>query len=476
MQIDCPTNSLQDCAPPLTAKLAPWSKRLGASPDVAASLLETYGSPVHIIVLSEFQRNVRDLMSPLNSRALSGGLFFARKANKLPWFVTAAKEECIGVDVASFRELTETLALGVSPAKIIVTAIGKEKVLILEAVKHGCLLVVDNADELELVRAVAQSLARQARVGLRFSGFSFDGNIVFSRFGFPIAEAGDLLSAIEPGSLLKIELLHAHLDRYDTQERASAVRQLIEIRDYALAAGHSISAIDLGGGILIRYLENRLEWEAFLESLAASVRGDQPTFTYQGDGLGLYKAGAVVDGKPNLYPAWNQLSKERFIAAILDERKAGIPLHKELSERGISLFFEPGRALLDNTGMTLARVMFRKRDTRGNLLIGAAMNRTNVCPFRAEFCCDPILLTMDAGVRQDTTEGAFLVGSQCSEGDILFRRKLRLPFFPEPGDILCFPNTAGYLTHFVEMGTHGNPLPRNLLVDPQSWDVCDVFE
>jgi diaminopimelate decarboxylase len=445
-----------------------------ACPDVARDLLQSNGSPVHIVVLSEFRRNIKDLKSAFQSRGISGELFFARKANKLPWFVTAAGEEGIGVDVASFRELKETLTLGLPPSKIVVTAIGKDRALISEAVKQGCLLIIDNADELESVRAIAQSMLRNARIGLRFSGFKFGDQVVFSRFGFPVDQAGELFAAIGPDSFLNVEVLHAHLDRYDTQQRACALRRLIEIRDYALSAGHSISSIDLGGGILMRYLDSRSQWETFLEALVSSVRGDQPSFTYLADGFGFYRAGATVVGQANLYPAWNPLSKERFISAILDDSKGGVPLHRELSERGLSLLFEPGRALLDNVGMTLASVTFRKRDTQGNLLVGAAMNRTNVCPFRAEFCCDPILLATEA--RQPIGEGAFLVGSQCSEGDILFRRKLGLTFFPEPGDVLCFPNTAGYLTHFFEMGTHGNPLPRNLLLEPESWKICDVFE
>ena len=43
-----------------------------------------------------------------------------------------------------------------------------------------------------------------------------------------------------------------------------------------------------------------------------------------------------------------------------------------------------------NTGMTFADVTFRKRDTEGALLIGTAINRMNLRPFRAEFCSDPI--------------------------------------------------------------------------------------
>lgn len=473
MQTDKPPVSAPGCAPPLTPKLAPWMRQLFERPEIARDWLREHGSPVHVVVASEFERNVKDLLSALHSRGLSGGLFFARKANKLPWFVTMAKEQGIGVDTASLNELRETLELGLSPSQIVVTAVGKEQEFVAEAVGKGCLLVIDNADELELVRSVACSLGRAARIGLRFSGFQVGGRTVFSRFGFPIGDASELVAGVTQSEQLKLELLHAHLDRYDAEERAAAALALIKVADRLAGLGHLIAGIDLGGGILIRYLEKESEWQAFLKQLVASVRGDEPTFTYRDDGLGYYRVGKEVQGQADLYPAWNNISKERFLAAVLDYRQDGVPLHRHLCERGLKLFFEPGRALLDNTGVTLARTTFRKRDTLRNLLIGVAMNRTNLRPFRAEFCSDPILLTSEP--RSQFTEGAFLVGNLCSEGDILFRRKIDLGSLPEPGDVLAFANTAGYLAHHLEIGTHGNALPKNLLVDPRTFAVSRVL-
>lgn len=463
----------KDCAPPLTPKMAPWMRRVVKTPHVVKALVEKYGSPVHVVEKFEFARNANDLMEPLKSRKVFGGLFFARKANKLPWFVTAARDNGLGVDTASLNEVRQTLQLGVEPQKIVVTAIGKTPQLISLAINEGCLLVVDNEDELNMIRSTAGSSAKAARIGLRFSGFELNGRKVFSRFGFPLKDAGQLLSSVLDNKHLQLHFLHAHLDRYDTDERAEAARQLIAIADRARSSGHSIDNIDLGGGILIRYLESREQWEEFQHSLLSAVKGERSAFTYLNDGLGYVRAGGEIAGQPDLYPAWNNLSKERFIAAVLDNSANGTALHKELSGRGMNLFFEPGRALLDNAGMTFATVMFRKRDTLGNLIIGCAMNRTNLRPFRAEFCSDPILLS--DGARSELTEGAYIVGCLCGEGDIIFRRKLQLARLPEPGDILGFANTAGYLAHHMEIGTHGDPLPANVLIDATSWNVEDVI-
>lgn len=475
--------SMKDVAPPLEAKTAPWIKRLIAEcRSLPAEWLDKYGSPLHVVVTSEFQRNAAALLTPQKERGLSGGLYFARKANKLPCFAKAAQKAGLGVDTASDRELSETLALGVDPRKIIVTAIGKEQKLVTRAIAAGCLLVLDNDDELALTKATAHSLGMQAHIGLRFSGFTTD-RLIDSRFGFPLNDAVQLIEMVQDPQI-KLELLHAHLDRYDVHERSSAARQLMQCLDQTRARrrkiesgiGEEIKAIDLGGGILMRYLAKEEHWRDFLAALDEADKGTRAPFTWGGDNFGL-KRRNLQDGAyeltANLYPAWNNLSKERFIAAVLDDRAGrlenlcGAPedrqLYKEINDRGLSLYFEPGRALLDNCGVTLARVCLRKRDTQGNLLIGLEMNNTNLRPFRAEFTVDPYLLAH--GERRALNEGVYLVGNRCAEGDLILRRKLNIGRLPECGDIFCFPNTAGYLAHHMETPTHGGSLPANILID-----------
>lgn len=466
---DSAITSGRDCAPRLTAKLAPWMVALTKQPETAKTWLRNFNSPLHVTVASEFERNANDLLAPLKSRGIQGGLYFARKANKLSWFVTAAKNCGIGVDVASYDELHETLQLGVSPSQIVVTAIGKDDAIITESIKNGCLLVIDNADELDAIQQIAMRLGQRTRVGLRVSGFKVETREVFSRFGIPVGEFNSVLEKIDADGLLQVENLHAHLDRYDTEERASAGFYLLELIDVAATKGHKITSIDLGGGILIRYLDNSDEFKEFTDTLVQSVRGDKPSMTFRGDGLGYYRVGDAVQGNADLYPAWNALSKERFISQVLEHADKNGPLHRQLTSRGIKLFFEPGRALLDNTGVTLSRITFRKRDTLGNLLVGVSMNRMNLRPFRAEFCSDPVFL--DAQDRPALSEGAYIVGNLCSESDLIFRRKLALGHMPQPNDTIMFANSAGYLAHHMEIGTHGNPLPQNILVDSKTLDI-----
>lgn len=463
--------TVQKAAPPLTPKMAPWMSRFVQTAQRADQLINEYGSPLHIAVTSEFVRNVQSLLNPLKERGVSGGLYFARKANKLPWFVEAARDAGIGVDTASLTELEETLSLKVPAARTISTAIGKSDQLINCAIAYGATIVIENPDELAKVTALANACSKAARIGLRFAGYKVKDRTVSSRFGFPIEEAHKWLTQVSEERYLDLYLLHAHLDRYDTTERATACRQLIKLSDLARTLGLNITTLDLGGGILMRYIDEESQWSDFLDALKGAVAGKRESFTYRNEGFGYQLAGDNVVGQPDLYPMWNAISKERFVSAILDHCEAE-PLHKELTQRNLQLFFEPGRALLDNTAITLASVRFNKTDTEGNRLVGLAMNRMNLRPFRAEFCSDPLFLTKSA--QKADNEAAFLVGNLCSESDFIYRRRILLQADVRPDDVVCFFNTAGYLAHHMEIGTHGDELPKNVLLDESSFEVLKI--
>ncbi len=476
MQVDLGKN----CAPPLTAKLAPWMTKLLSCPDLLSEFLTNYGSPCHIVVDHEFDRNVSKFMSAFADRGVKGRLFFARKANKLPCFVSAANRNKIGVDTASLAEVVETLALDIPADNIIVTAIGKERELITKALSSGCLLVIDNFDELDLIQTIAQELGKQARVGLRFAGFEYGGKRIFSRFGIAVEDAEAVIEQVSKDTNLHLEILHAHLDRYDTGERAAAGRKLISLVDFARGLGCAVKGIDLGGGILMRYLNDASQWKHFQDELLSSVKGEREGFTFRGDGFGYTRIGNEIIGQPDLYPAHNELAKQRFIGAVLDNTESGgAPFSKLLIERQLEIYFEPGRSLLDNCGMTFSKVTFRKIDTEGNFMVGLAMNRMNLRPFRVEFPCDPLFVQTAEGAaspqRRYAEAGAFLVGNLCSESDLIYRRRIKMESIPQPGDICAFPNTAGYLAHHMEIGTHGSPVPKNLLLQNETWEVKGVF-
>ncbi|MEM9645345.1 MAG: Y4yA family PLP-dependent enzyme, partial [Planctomycetota bacterium] len=57
-----------------------------------------------------------------------------------------------------------------------------------------------------------------------------------------------------------------------------------------------------------------------------------------------------------------------------------------------------------------------------------------------------------------------LVGAYCTEFELLSKRVFHFPKGVCRGDLVVFPNTAGYLMHFLESRSHQMPLAKNLVV------------
>ena len=133
---------------------------------------------------------------------------------------------------------------------------------------------------------------------------------------------------------------------------------------------------------------------------------------------------------------------------------------------------------MDGCGLTAARVEFRKQRRDGTWLIGLAMNRTQCRSTSDDFLVDPLLL-------RPATAGE--AGTGADRG--LPRRRLlhrarapdvapaALPAAASAvGDIVVFPNTAGYLMHILESASHQIPLARNLVARSLDAPVLDRID
>lgn len=95
---------------------------LCAQPALLAGWVEQYGSPLNVIDPRPMARNADELAGAAAAHDVPLELFFARKANKALALVDEANHLGLGVDVASERELRQTLDRGVPPERVVVTA------------------------------------------------------------------------------------------------------------------------------------------------------------------------------------------------------------------------------------------------------------------------------------------------------------------------------------------------------------------
>jgi len=340
-------------------------------------------------------------------------------------------------------------SLGVPGSEITITGAVKSQTLIEEGMKAKALIVADSEDEVREIEKLSEEFPQKLRLALRIAGFDHDGGTIPSRFGILRNQIVPLaMDLITNSPDVVIEGLHFHLSGYLPATRHSALKQTIMLAKQINAAGGCIASIDVGGGFPVRYLESKSEWENFWE-------------LNEFENLIPFK-------RSESYPYFNELSMEAFFDEMLED------LAEEL--KNLTLRCEPGRALLSRCGATVARIATVKPATHGRTAITCEINGTQLRPSKGEFLVDPILVTQETNGPFSTKpeEKYHCYGRYCSENDFLFRRPIAFPEEPKRGDILIFPNTAGYHMHFLETHGHGFPLSSNIVIDDPESPIPDM--
>ncbi|WP_321827850.1 type III PLP-dependent enzyme domain-containing protein [Maribacter dokdonensis] len=452
----------------LTPKTSDWMHELFNNQSVVKGLVERYGSPINVHHLPSFNNNCEMYKQVFESYGLKYRIFYARKANKSRGLVKQAFASGIGVDTASFKELEQSLALGGNSENLVLTAAIKTEPQIELAIKNGVPIILDNEDECVLTQAVANRIGLKANVGFRISGFTVDQEKLYSRFGFDIDEVVNFIASYvgenKSFNMLKVTGIHFHLDGYSTYQRSVSLVASIQIFSKLKEKGYAMSFIDIGGGILMNYLEDEKEWNTFNEQLKKSVLEDSSDITFNNNGLGFRLEDGQLRGKLNTYPFFNEINKESFIREVLDfvDAQSGLSVASLLVKNGVELRIEPGRSLLDQVGMTIAKVIHRKKDAKGQWLVGLEMNMSQMMSSSADFLLDPFML-YNSEVEKNENVDVFFTGAYCLERDVLLKRKITLPRLPAIGEYVAFVNTAGYMMHFFETEAHLFELSSNLM-------------
>lgn len=439
--------------PRLPARLHPSVRDLlDHHASLIADLVAGLGSPLHLVLPQVFERNAKQFLRTLHDARVPGQVLFAKKANKARCFVQRCAALGLGVDVASAPELEQTLAAGVRGVDIGVSGPGKPPDLLELALRCGAWLAMDGCGELHDVIERARSLGRRARVLLRRRP-DLTGQ-THSRFGLTASEAEDALRlCVEHAAQLKLEGFSFHLTGYSPVQRASMAKALIADCLAARGRGLSCDTVDIGGGFAVSYADPS-DWERFSSALTRSDFHADKTFS-------------------GFYPYASQRPGPAMLAEIL------ATIGAELTKHDLRILLEPGRALLDQSGVTAFRVQGVKdrRASEGYALVTAEGTSFSLSEqwFGSEFLPDPILLRPR---HEDTTFVACVGGASCLESDMLSWRKIAFDRRVEVGDILVYANTAGYQMDSNESPFHELPLPRKVVVTENRnalrWRLDDV--
>ncbi|OYP38307.1 Y4yA family PLP-dependent enzyme [Rhodopirellula sp. MGV] len=422
--------------------------------------IDQYGSPLNLICVDPMSTNLDELQGVAASFNLDLGVFFARKANKCLAFVERAIEHKIGIDTAGEMELRQALDYGVSAEKLICTAAVKSDSLFTLCLRSGVTIAVDNDDELTAITSQAISLGIAAKVAIRLGRFQHQSKPLPTRFGFDASDF-TLLDRIDR-RMVDLVGFHFHLDGSDLHERVSAIEQTLVWVDEACRLGFRPQMIDIGGGFPVSYLQNESQWNCFWDELGRALLHQREPITYRNHGLGLLGVNGQVYGTRNTYPYFQPTQRVDWFRRLLATRLEGEVLADAISGRKLELRCEPGRGLLDGCGLTIARVEFCKPSGRDEHLVGLSMNSTQCRTTSDDFLVDPIVIRHPLSQSCEPVSGYF-VGAYCTESELISLRKFDFPEGIGRGDLVVFPNTAGYLMHFVESRSHQFPLAKNLI-------------
>ncbi|WP_421841384.1 Y4yA family PLP-dependent enzyme [Mycobacterium sp.] len=429
----------------LPAIVPSWFRHVAADPSLLADMAHAVGGPFHVLFPAQFADNVKAFAGVIAASGVRGQVLFAKKANKAGCWLSVCAQTGAGVDVSSAPELVHALSRGVRGRDISVTGPAKSEDLLWLASRHGCLIAVDALDELDRVITLA-GRGDHMRIVLRVLP-NINQN---SRFGLDTVELDTALRrCAAQRSRVSMDGFSFHLSGYAVQPRAQLADQLVDRVVEARARGLAATAISIGGGFAVEYLDGDV-WTRFLRDAAETDFHGNKTFSH-------------------FYPYHQSPARAEMLAAILASESACDPgtVGDRFVNTETTLLVEPGRALLDGAGFTVFPVQgYKQRSDYGIVTVdGLSMSLSEQWK-SSEFLPEPMLWPQEraAGVELANSVRSCVGGASCLEYDMLTWRKIVLPREPGHGDLLIYPNTAGYQMDKNESEFHQLPLPPKIVL------------
>ena len=376
-------------------------------------LADAIGTPFYCYSTATIERHYRVFAAGLAGVDCVGDplIAYAVKANPNLSVIATLARCGAGADVVSIGELTRARNAGVPAARIVFSGVGKTEAELAAAVDAGIYQFnVESEAELGMLSRIAVAARATAAVALRVNpGIEAQTHAKIStgghanKFGIPAARipAAYALAASLPG--LRAVGIGAHIGSQLTslEPLATLFARLGALAATLRAQGNPVERIDLGGGLGIPY-----------------------------------RAGDPAPPTPADY------------GALVARATRGW---------GVRLLFEPGRMIVGNAGILVARVIGIKDGARGQfVVVDAAMNDL-LRPSLYDAWHDIVAVRPRVG-----TMTATVVGPVCESGDTFADDRVLTPL--APGDLVAFL-TAGAYGATMASTYNSRPLVPEVLVD-----------
>lgn len=481
--------------PILRPKLDPRNTMVLEQTELLFELEQAFGSPLSLVFPEKIVENLQEFEKVFAKHFLQGSVYFAHKTNRSSALVkTLACTQSGRIDVASQGELEHALGCGFSGTRIGATGPKNESFLRL-SIQHDVLISIDSQAELETCIKICSALKKTARITIRLSGIQTTAtNKKVSRFGLSSSSLEKVFALLKNQHQIELKGFAFHLDSTSLKERASAITTAVQLITQARNLGFNPTIINIGGGYKTNYISEKSEWDTFLTQLKESILGYREPITLNNYGYGLWSENGILKGSLNIYSFYDGLVGAQYLDALFSyiPESGDSTVAEILADSLIELMIEPGRALADLAGITLAKINFVKQSEKGDTLLGLGMNKSDVGFFEHDLGIDPILIqqaslkdksnNQDERVKNEELEpvSAYLIGNLCLEGDFITARKINFSQTPKAGDILAFINTAGYYSDFSANQALMQPSAKKIALTRKSekfiWSTDERYE
>ncbi|APG51882.1 TPA: Y4yA family PLP-dependent enzyme [Providencia stuartii] len=403
-------------------------------------LVKQYGSPLNVIFPHTMQQNILKLNAVFQEHGITGRIMYGVKVNQSNILVKIAVEEGIGVDVSSLHEWQDAYDYGISPEKICATGPAKTNEFLWKLILHNSLIVVDSLEELQDILNLLSGTSFIARVLFRYQP-----QMSRSRFGMKSAAFITALQLAKQHAGLLWQGIHFHLGGYKSASRVQAFRELQPLIKSALSLGFEIKTIDIGGGLPVQYVSTG-QYQSWIDN--------QTSQYYQNNRI-----------PTDFYPYGGEQSATQWLTTFLSSQYTeNETISQYLKKNHITLTIEPGRCLVDQSAISLFRVV-RVNQQFQHPIIFVEGSSFSACEtwFNSEFLLDPLhVLVPHSKQHKQRPTRVWIAGHSCLENDVITHRLILFTHLPQAGDLLIFINTAGYQMDLLENQFHRHPIPCRL--------------
>jgi diaminopimelate decarboxylase len=242
-----------------------------------AEIAAAVGTPAYVYASAGMRTRVRRFFAAFAGQPVL--LCYALKANSNLAVIRTLAAEGAGAEVVSGGELQRALATGVPPRRIVFSGVGKCRDEMISALDADIAQFnVESVPELIVLGEVAAARRRRAPVALRINpdvAAATHDKISTGRrhdkFGIAYDEALEVYDLARRLAGIEIVGLHLHIGSQilSLAPFEAAYRRAIELARALRRTGIEIRRLDLGGGLGVRY---QAEPELDLEGYAALIR------------------------------------------------------------------------------------------------------------------------------------------------------------------------------------------------------------